>query len=269
MYNKEVIPKWEAIENERKRLKAEKNEEKNKDKPERPKDEIEEIMSDSDLAEESEDESDKNEDEDHGDLTKNPRVKSLNKNLRSRQETAKYLQNIRDTTAHYDGKSRAMRHNPNQTEATEDKKLYKGDNFNIYSGKFFDLMDQENFTKEAEEKGNVELNSVAMPSQAEIAFKQFKQKKTAMINQKNQDLFAKYGGLEHTQIPDDFKMKALKEQYAGEGEGEDENEGEAEENQMDAEDIQRTRDEEIAIKNGHAAPWGSFTHPKFGKGYEC
>ena len=260
MYNKEIIPKWDAIENERKRLKAEKLEQKIMDKETKPKDEIEEMMSDSDLDDESG--SDKDVDEDDPDVAKNPRIKSLNKNLRSRQDTAKYLQNIRDKAAHYDGKSRAMRGNPNEINENDQNKLYKGDNYNIYSGKYFDLMDQENFTKDAEEKGNVELNSVAMPSQAELAFKQFQQKKDQMKSQVTKELYEKYGGEEHADIPDEVKLNALKEQY------ENANKAIAAQNKKKAKIDAKSRYEEDLLKNGHTSVWGSFWHPHFGWGYK-
>ena len=212
MYNKEVIPEWNKLEEERIRLRAEQQEAEEKLKVAEPKNEMDEVMSDSDLNDSVEEVEDKEVDPENSDLMKNPRIKSVNMNLRSRQETVKYLQNIWDNKAHYDGKSRAMRTNPNE-EVVKEKKLYKGDNAKIYSGQFLDLMDQDSFTKEAKEKGEVELNSVSMPSQAELAFKHFKEKKVQLITDKQKELYEKYGGQEHAEIPDDIKKKALEEQY--------------------------------------------------------
>lgn len=260
MYNKEVIQEWNKVEEERKKLKAQQLEEKLKNKSKEPKNEIEEMLSDSDLEENSDDEvQDKEVDEDDPNLFKNPRIKSLNKNLRSRQETVKYLQNIWDNKAHYDGKSRAMRENPNEEDQDNN---YKGDNMKIYSGKYLDLMDQDNFTKEAKEKGDVELNTVAMPSQAELAFKHFKNKKDEMVTEKKKELFSKYGGEEHANIPDDVKMSALKEQY------------EAIENAIKAKNSgkfnlsTKSKYEEDVFRNGHSQVWGSFWHQHFGWGYK-
>ena len=259
MYNKEVIPEWNKLEEERVKLRAQQQEEEIKNKAKEPKNEIDEMMSDSDLEEDSADEvQDKEIDPNSTDLMKNPRVKTLNKNLRSRQETVKYIQNIWDNNAHYDGKSRAMRTNPN--EEVSEEKLYKGDNARIYSGQFLDLMDQDNFTKEAKDKGEVELNSVAMPSQAELAFKHFKEKKTQLMTEKQKELYEKYGGQEHAEIPDDIKKKALEEHYELIEKAKKAIRVDLQKKSKYAEDI---------CQKGHTQVWGSFWHQHFGWGYKC
>lgn len=259
MYNKEVIQEWNAQEEERKKLIAQQLlEEKLKEPVEVPKNDMDEMLSDSDLDNVDEaEEADINEQD--PELRKNPRIKTLNKNLRSRQETVKYLHNVWDNTAHYDGKSRAMRTNPNDVEVDEKDQIYKGDNIKIYSGNYLDLMDQENFTKDAKEKGEVDLNNVSMPSQAELAFKHFKQKKTTMMSEKQKELYEKYGGKEHSEIPDEVKKKALEEQY------------ELIEKAKKAvkRDLKgKTKYEEDVHRNGHTQVWGSFWHKDFGWGYK-
>ena len=198
MYNKEVITEWNKLEIERKKLKAEQLEQKLKDKINKPKTELDEIMSGSDLEDESDQEIlDKEVDDDDPNLAKNPRVKSINKNLRDRTETVKYLQNIWDNNVHYDGKSRAMRDTPQEKETdgaaypSNEKAPFSSDNTRIYSGQFLDLMDQDNFTKEAKEKGDVDLNNVAMPSQAELAFKNFKVNREKLVSEKQKLLYEK------------------------------------------------------------------------------
>jgi pre-mRNA-processing factor SLU7 len=125
MYNKEVITEWNKLEIERKKLKAEQLEQKLKDKVNKPKTELDEIMSGSDLEDESDQEVlDKEVDDDDPNLAKNPRVKSINKNLRDRTETVKYLQNIWDNNVHYDGKSRALTDIPQ--ENNEQSKAFNG-----------------------------------------------------------------------------------------------------------------------------------------------
>lgn len=262
MYNKEVIPEWNKMEQERQKLKAIELEEKLKEKTEKPKNEADELLSDSDLDEKSDNGLGDDIDEDDPDLLKNPRVKSLNKNLRNRQETVKYLQNLGDNDAHYDGKSRAMRENPNTEKDAKEKKTYKGDNVKIYSGQYINLMNQDNFAKEAKDMGNVNINSVAMPSQAELAFKSFQIKKQEMMTDKQKELYEQYGGQEHAEIPDDVKKKALEEQY------------EMIQNAIKAQSEGRTnlsvksKYEEDIHKNGHTLIWGSFWHQHFGWGYK-
>lgn len=261
---KEVIQNFNKEEEERRRIKEQQLEQKLKNKDSEPKNEMDDVMSDSDLDDGSDAGiADKDVDDNDPDLMKNPRIKTVNQNLRSRTETVKYLQNLWDNTAHYDGKSRAMRENPNTKEEDTKQKLYQGDNKRIYSGQFLDLMDQDNFTKEAKEKGDVELNNVAMPSQAELAFKSFKIKTQQLNTEKQKALFEKYGGEEHANIPDEIKMNALKEQY------------EAIENAKKAKNAVKvnltvkSKYEEDVLRNGHTKVWGSFWHQHFGWGYKC
>ena len=68
------------------------------------------------LSSESED-SDKMADQDADALnakfvTKDPKVRTDVRNLRQREDTAKYLRNLDPTSAAYDGKSRIMKENP-------------------------------------------------------------------------------------------------------------------------------------------------------------
>ena len=52
------------------------------------------------------------------------------RNLRIREDTAKYLRNLDPNSAHYDPKTRAMRKNPyEQSGAKDDEVEYAGDNF--------------------------------------------------------------------------------------------------------------------------------------------
>eukprot|EP00747_Dinoflagellata_sp_TGD_P143392 gnl/TRDRNA2_/TRDRNA2_176382_c0_seq1.p1 gnl/TRDRNA2_/TRDRNA2_176382_c0~~gnl/TRDRNA2_/TRDRNA2_176382_c0_seq1.p1 ORF type:complete len:171 (-),score=0.27 gnl/TRDRNA2_/TRDRNA2_176382_c0_seq1:234-746(-) len=58
------------------------------------------------------------------------------RNLRIREDTAKYLLNLDINTAYYDPKSRSMREDPNPLHESE-KKRYSGDNSVRRSGKEF------------------------------------------------------------------------------------------------------------------------------------
>lgn len=123
-------------------------------------------------------------------------------------------------------------------------------------------MDQDNFTKEAKEKGDVDLNNVAMPSQAELAFKHFKANKEKLVSDKQKLLYEKYGGVEHTDMPDEIKMIALKEQQ------------EAFDHANKALEAKRfnmkikSKYEEDVYRNGHTQVWGSFWHHHFGWGFK-
>lgn len=265
MYKKEVIEEWEKVEEERKKLKAQQLEEKIKEKAAKPKTDMDEIMSDSDLDEESDGEvKNLDVDENNPDYAKNPRIKSLNKNLRSRTETAKYLVNIYDNSVHYDGKSRKLLTVPDP-DGNTDGKDDNPDNARIYTGQYLNLMDQDNFIKEAKEKGDVELNTVSMPSQAELAFKNFKLNKKNLLTDKQKELFEKYGGQEH-EMPEDVKIKIMEEQKEAILKLEKEKEDKA---KAKIAKVQVNDKGEDIFPNGHSYPWGSFKHPTFGTGYKC
>ena len=103
-----------------------------------------------------------------------PRKRTITKNLRIREDTAKYLRNLDPNSAAYSGKSRTMNENPNP-EKPDSLSTFKGDNMAKFSGDFLKYLNQEAFTLEASTAG-VEVNHVAMPSQVEILHKQFKLK---------------------------------------------------------------------------------------------
>ena len=84
------------------------------------------------------------------------------RNMRNREDTAKYLRNLDPNSAAYSGKSRTMNDNPNPNVPMS-QQLFKGDNMAKFSGDFLKYLSQEAFTLESSKAG-VELNHVAMPS---------------------------------------------------------------------------------------------------------
>ena len=70
------------------------------------------------------------------------------RNLRIREDTAKYLRNLDPNSAVYDGKTRTMKENPNP-HLPESKQAFKGDNYHRVTGDFINLMNQEGFILEA------------------------------------------------------------------------------------------------------------------------
>ena len=127
-------------------------------------------------------------------MNKDDKVRTDVRNLRQREDTAKYLRNLDPNSAHYDGKSRIMKDNPNPHLA-ESEQLFKGDNFVKFSGDALKVLQhaafeiqandalknkpeapataqqqQRNYqVSEAEKQANAaptgsEVNAVAMPS---------------------------------------------------------------------------------------------------------
>jgi hypothetical protein len=54
-----------------------------------------------------------------------------------------------------------------------------------------------------------------MPSQSELAYKEFVKRKEALMQRKKEALFKKYGGEEHINLPKDFEetLEAERAQY--------------------------------------------------------
>ena len=123
-----VIEKHERLENMRK-------EKKNKEEVERRyKEAKEEEKSD------DEDKIDDAQDAGFGEVKKRVRTTAGGasgsvRNLRIREDTAKYLLNLDPNSAHYDPKSRSMREDPNPTKPMSEK-TFAGDNFIRQSGEY-------------------------------------------------------------------------------------------------------------------------------------
>jgi pre-mRNA-processing factor SLU7 len=75
---------------------------------------------------------------------KDPRIKTTARNLRIREDTAKYLRNLDPNSAYYDGKSRSMRENPNPN-LEEEQQTFKGDNSWRLTGDHMTLVEHEEF----------------------------------------------------------------------------------------------------------------------------
>lgn len=95
------------------------------------------------------------------------------RNLRIREDTAKYLLNLDPSSAHYDPKSRSMREDPQPHKA---KKAFAGDNFVRKSGDYH-AWEAERLHQLAAYDHGATLHMQAAPSQAEILHQNFKVKK--------------------------------------------------------------------------------------------
>ena len=197
--------------------------------------------------------------------TKDPRVKTTVAPLRIREDTAKYLRNLDPNSAVYDGKSRSMKENPNPS-VPDEQQVFRGDNFTRLSGDYLNLMKQEGFTFDASTIGGVDLNNIAMPSQVEMAYKQFKEKKQKLMELKKKELIGKYGQGASVGLPEDVveNMKSqaedLKEIVRSRVNAEERNL---------VEEQSKTKFKEDLHKFGHSSVWGSYWHPHFGWGYKC
>ncbi|KAL5061303.1 hypothetical protein RYX36_032907, partial [Vicia faba] len=113
------------------------------------------------------------------------------RNLRIREDTAKYLLNLDVNSAHYDPKTRSMREDP-LPEADPNEKFYLGDNQYRNSGQALEFKDLNIHAWEAFDKGQ-DVHMQAAPSQAELLYKNFKVMKEKLKSQTKETIIEKYG----------------------------------------------------------------------------
>ena len=132
------------------------------------------------------------------------------RNLRIREDTAKYLHNLDVNSAYYDPKTRSMRENPHSNPETDS--MYRGDNFLRYGGDVSHVSQLQSFAWEAEKRSK-DLHIQANPTQAELMFKQYQSKKGQFSESQKQSILARYGGEEHLDAPPKELLLAQTENY--------------------------------------------------------
>ena len=138
-------------------------------------------------------------------------MKVTARNLRIREDTAKYLYNLNVNSAYYDPKSRSMRDNP-FGEMKNENTDYAGDNFVRISGDAVALAQQQLFAWDATTAAGphdhstshattttttTELHPIANPSQMEILQKTFSSQQEEIRTTMKRNILNKYGGEEY------------------------------------------------------------------------
>ena len=114
------------------------------------------------------------------------------RNLRIREDTAKYLMNLDVDSAYYDPKTRSMREAPVADVRPEDA-IFAGDNFTRNSGGAAEVQRLQLFAWQSEQRGNdVHVNS--NPTQSHLLHKEFLEKKAALKDTSAASILQKYGG---------------------------------------------------------------------------
>ena len=113
------------------------------------------------------------------------------RNLRIREDTAKYLLNLDVNSAHYDPKTRSMREDP-LPDANPNEKFYRGDNQYKVSGQALEFKQLNIHSWEAFDKGQ-DIHMQAIPSQAELLFKNYKVIKENLKSRMKNTIMDKYG----------------------------------------------------------------------------
>lgn len=183
------------------------------------------------------------------------------RNLRIREDTAKYLRNLNPNSAYYDPKTRSMRDNPNPELNPEDS-AFIGDNAVRFTGDAQKFASQQLFAWEAYQKGS-EVHEIANPSQAEFLKKQYEERKAALEKEKSRKILDKYGGQEHLAAPPKELLLAQSESYV--------------EYSRDGRVVKglerapvRSKYVEDAFENNHTSIWGSwFDRSEMTWGYAC
>lgn len=284
-HSKTVKQIFEERETIRKQLRE--KESKNKDKKDHEKDDKESNSdSDSDVGSDDSDDEFVQKDEDAKTFTSRlarqggvggAQMKVTARNLRIREDTAKYLRNLDSNSAYYDPKSRSMRDNPNPEIPAEDAQ-FAGDNFARISGDAVQLAETHLFAWDAAEKGAGDaMHPQANPSQVELLKKKFQTKSAQLELQKKKKVLDKYGGQEYLDGSGGlanavetkkesasnataaeerkirFGVSTIKEEYSRDGRM---IKGPARPKQV----AQKSKYEEDIFINGHTTVWGSYFH---------
>jgi len=183
------------------------------------------------------------------------------RNLRIREDTAKYLINLDPESAYYDPKTRSMRDAPNKNIPAEEAR-FAGDNFFRYSGEAQDVQQLQLFAWQAAARGNdVHLN--ANPTQGELLHHEFKQKKEELKDTSKISILAKYGGAKYLQTAPKELLEGQTEDYV-----EYSRTGQVIKGREKAK--AKSKYPEDVYVNNHTDVWGSWYDPSSGTwGYAC
>jgi len=182
------------------------------------------------------------------------------RNLRIREDTAKYLRNLDLSSAYYDPKTRSMRDNPHKPGEDPEQVEYAGENFVRFSGDTNKHAQAQLFAWEAYERG-VDVHLLAEPTKLEQLKKEYETHKDRFKKKTQNTVLAKYGGEEHLQTPPIQLLLAQTEDYIEYSRKGDIIKGEEK-------GIVRSRYEEDVHPSNHTTVWGSYWEA--GEwGYKC
>jgi len=135
------------------------------------------------------------------------------RNLRIREDTAKYLRNLDPNSAHYDPKTRAMRENPYKNTGKRPEEVdFAGDNFIRYNGDTLNMAKAQVFSWEASNQG-IDTSLQANPTQLELLSREYGTKKDIHKDAEKDSILEKYGGKEHLEAPPKALLLAQTEEY--------------------------------------------------------
>uniref|UniRef100_A0A7E4URA1 Pre-mRNA-splicing factor SLU7 n=1 Tax=Panagrellus redivivus TaxID=6233 RepID=A0A7E4URA1_PANRE len=184
------------------------------------------------------------------------------RNLRIREDPAKYLLNLNENGPYYDPKSRSMRENPflgvkgKEVEAAK----FAGENYTRYTGEVIQANQAQVFAWSARSKG-IDVNAMAEPTKLEVLQKNFDKERAEMTETAKKSLIEKYGGEEHLEAPAKELLLAQTEQYV-------EYNRKGKLIKGEKRPLLKTKYDEDLLINNHTSVWGSYWRE--GKwGYKC
>lgn len=198
------------------------------------------------------------------------------RNLRIREDRAKYLYNLNVDSAYYDPKSRAMREAPNPGVRPEDAQ-YAGDNFARSQGDVAKVQELQLFAWQSEAHGN-DVHMQANPTVNELQHREYQQKKEKLNQQIKGSILERYGGAEHFDSVPKELLTGQSESYVeytpagqpiynakrvvGSSRVKD---------GADSETVPAKRNMKVQLQDGnHTSAYGSWTDPTSGQtGYDC
>lgn len=201
---KQTIDEFNKVEEAKRKLKEEKlkqeadaanRDEEDKAVPSGSKDTGDVVVAD-DL---DDDDSDDDEGEIYADKADMPGTKVDSKqritvrNLRLREDTAKYLYNLDPESAYYDPKTRSMRENPiSDPSKAPVEATFSGENFVRYTGDVSNVSKAQVFAWQAADKG-IDIHLQALPTKTEILQREFEVKKNEHNERTTKFIAHKYG----------------------------------------------------------------------------
>ncbi|KAL5108618.1 Pre-mRNA-splicing factor SLU7 [Taenia crassiceps] len=137
------------------------------------------------------------------------------RNLRIREDTAKYLYNLDPNSAYYDPKTRSMRENPFENSGKSESEVpFAGDNFIRNDGDAPAMLQRQVFVWEMQNKLGLDLHLQADPTRLELLAKKVSMAKEQAHSAVREEILERYGGREHLEAPPRDLLLGQWESYA-------------------------------------------------------
>lgn len=252
---KQIMDEWELIESERREMK-EKQLEKSVAEKRIPQSSVGEKSALDELSDsdgEAGEHGDKYVDEvDMPGQKVDAQSRTTVRNLRIREDTAKYLRNLDPNSAYYDPKTRSMRENPLQGREVVDS-TFVGDNVHRWTGESSHMVKEQVFAWQASDRG-VDINMQAEPTRTSMLHREYSKQKEVVRGRIREDLVDKYGGGEYLHKEPTLRALDQSELYV-----EYSRAGKVIKGAEKAKKKSKYVEDDVAkFAGGHASVWGSF-----------